>query len=430
MKHAKAFTMLASAVLLLSLVSSPALADSSSAKDKKVVQYPNTTRVAPKLDLTTEKDQKAVNAGLDAVAAGDKAKATQYLQPIIDGGSKSKYAQALALQGMATIKYNDSDYKGAIDLLQRSLANGVMPNDTYFQLEYELAEFQVADEQYQPALDTITKWRAEGKRETANSYALEGNADYRLKKYPEAIAAIKKAQSLPDKQDPNWNQILMASYSESGQTDQAAQLAQQQLATNPNDPKALDNSLSVLMQAQKYPEAIQMLEKARAGGTLTSELDYVNLAKLYLITGQSKDDPTADANKATQVLDEGMSKGVVTSTAENYMLLGEAAELAGNNSKALDAYTKAVPTAKDGEAAVNAGRLLLNDNKYSQAKGMVQQGIDKGVKHKGTAYMLLAKSELGLKNKPAAIADMKLAAQQPETADKANAWLKSAGAGK
>ena len=38
MKHAKAFTMLASAVLLLSLVSSPALADSSSAKDKKVVQ--------------------------------------------------------------------------------------------------------------------------------------------------------------------------------------------------------------------------------------------------------------------------------------------------------------------------------------------------------------------------------------------------------
>ena len=430
MKHAKAFTMLASAVLLLSLVSSPALADSSSAKDKKVVQYPNTTRVAPKLDLTTEKDQKAVNAGLDAVAAGDKAKATQYLQPTIDGGSKSKYAQALALQGMATIKYNDSDYKGAIDLLQRSLANGVMPNDTYFQLEYELAEFQVADEQYQAALDTITKWRAEGKRETANSYALEGNADYRLKKYPEAIAAIKKAQSLPDKQDPNWNQILMASYSESGQTDQAAQMAQQQLSANPNDPKALDNSLSILMQAQKYPEAIQLLEKARAGGTLTSELDYVNLAKLYLITGQSKDDATPDAVKATQVLDEGMSKGVVTSSADNYILLGEAAELAGNNSKALDAYTKAVPTAKDGEAAVNAGRLLLDDNKYSQAKGLVQQGIDKGVKHKGTAYMLLAKSELGLKNKPAAIADMKLAAQQPETADKANAWLKSAGAQK
>jgi len=431
MKHAKGFTMLASAVLMLSLISSPALAsDSSSSKDKKAAEYPNATRVAPKLDLTSEKDQKNVNAGLDAVSADDKAKATQYLQPIIDGGSKSKYAQALALQGMATIKYKDNDFKGAIALLQQSLANGVMPNDTYFQLEYELAEFQMADEQYQPALDTITKWRAEGKKETANSYALEGNADYRLKKYPEAIAAIKKAQSLTDKPDPNWNQILMASYSESGQSDKAAQLAQQQLSSNPNDPNALENSLSVLMQAQKYPEAIQLMEKARANGTLKSELDYVNLAKLYLITGQSKDDPAPDANKATQVLDEGMSKGIVTSSADNDFLLGEAAELAGNNSKALDAYTKAAPTAKNGEAAVNAGRLLLNDNKYSQAKSMVQQGIDKGVKHKGTAYMLLAECERGLKNKSAAIADMKLAAQQPETAEKAKAWLKTAGAEK
>ena len=114
MKHAKAFTMLASAVLLLSLASSPALADSSSSKDKKEVQYPNATRVAPKLDLSSDKDQKNVNAGLDAVAAGDKAKASQYLQPIIDGGSKSKYAQALALQGMATIKYDDNDYKNAL----------------------------------------------------------------------------------------------------------------------------------------------------------------------------------------------------------------------------------------------------------------------------------------------------------------------------
>ena len=430
MKHAKAFTMLASAALLLSLASSPALAASSSAKDKKEVQYPNATRVAPKLDLSSDKDQKNVNAGLDAVAAGDKAKASQYLQPIIDGGSKSKYAQALALQGMATIKYTDGDYKGAIDLLQKSLANGVMPNDTYFQLEYEMAEFQMADEQYQAALDTIAKWRAEGKKETPNSYALEGNADYRLKKYPEAIAAIQKAQSLTDKPDPSWNQILMASYSESGQSDKAAQLAQQQMAANPSDPNALDNSLSVLMQAQKYPEAIQLMEKARANGTLKSEMDYVNLGKLYLIQAQSVDDPTADATKSAQVLNEGMSKGIVTSSAENYILLGEASELSGNNSKALDAYNKAIPTAKDGEAAVNAGRLLLGDNKYSQAKSLLQQGIEKGVKSKGTAYTLLAKSELGLKNKAGAIADMKLAAQQPDTAEKAQAWLKSNGAQK
>jgi lipopolysaccharide biosynthesis regulator YciM len=313
MKHVHGFTTLASAALMLMLASSPVLAKDSPSKDKPEVQYPNATRVAPKLDLTSEKDQKNVNAGLDAVSANDKAKALQYLQPIVDG-SKSKYAQALALQGLATIKYQvDNDPKGAIALLQQSLANGVMPNDTYFQLEYMLAQFQVADEEYQPALDTLTKWRAEGKKETANSYALEGNIDYRLGKFPEAITAIKKAQSLTDKPEASWNQILMASYSQSGQGDQAAQVAQQQLAANPNDPNALDNAVAVLMQANKNDEAIQVMEKARANGTLKTEANYVNLAKLYLIRAQSSNtDSKPDASKSAQVLEEGMGKGIVT----------------------------------------------------------------------------------------------------------------------
>ncbi|KZC16705.1 hypothetical protein RHOFW510R12_05985 [Rhodanobacter sp. FW510-R12] len=421
--------MLAGVALLLGVASSPALArKSDDAKPKKEVLYPNATRVEPKLDLTSEKDQKNLNAGLDAVNEGDKAKAEQVLQPIIDG-SKSKYAQALALQGMASLHYNDGDTKGAIASLQRSLALGVMPNDTYFQLMYMLAQFQMADEQYQPALDTITKWRAEGKKETADSYALEGNADYRLNKYPEAIAAITKAKSLTDKPQPTWDQILMASYSESGQNDKAAALAQSQLGANPDDPNALNNAVAVLTQAQKYPQAIQMLESARAAGKLTKDTQYVNLAKLYLITGQDSADPAPNATKAGQVLEEGISKGVVKADADTYVLLGQSAELANNTGKAIDYYNKAEPTATDGEPALRSGRLLLSENKYSQAKTLIQRGIDKGVKHKGTAYMLLAEAERGLKNKPGAIDAMKKAAQDPETAAKAKAWLQKSGAG-
>jgi hypothetical protein len=420
--------MLASAALLLSLSGGPVLAHGSDTKPKQEVQYPNATRAEPKLDLTSSKDQKALNDGLDAVAAGDKGKAEQLLQPIVDG-SKSKYAQALALQGLANIKYNANDYKGAISLLQRSLAIGVMPNDTYFQLEYMLAQFQMADEQYQPALDTLSKWRAEGKKETASSYALEGNADYRLGKYPEAIAAINKAKSLTDKPEASWNQILMASYSESGQDAKAAALAQEQVTANPDDPIALNNASAVLVQAHKYPEAIQLMEKARAAGAFKSEANYLSLAKLYLVTGQDSSDPAPNAIKAGQVLQDGLGKGVVKPGADTYVLLGESAELANNTTAAIDAYNKAVPLATNGEAALRAARLQLSESKYSQAKALIQQAIAKGVKQKGVAYMLLAETERGLKNKPAAITAMKQAAQQPETAEKAKAWLRKAGAG-
>ncbi|PWK92541.1 tetratricopeptide repeat protein [Fulvimonas soli] len=428
MKHLPLIKMLAGAVVALSIASTPAVARERHAdKEKKEALYPNATRTEPKLDLTSEKDQKALNDALDAVNEGDKAKAEPKLQAIIDG-SKSKYAQALALQGLANLKYNDGDLKGAIATMKQALDNGVLPNDTYFQLEYELAQFYVADEQYQQALDTLTKWRAEGRKETAESYALEGNIDYRLQKYPEAIAAIKKAQSLTDKPQDSWNQILMASYAESGQSDQAAQLAQQQLAANPNDATALNNAVAVLMQSQKYPQAIELMEKSRAAGAFKDEKQYVNLAKLYLVSGQDGSDPKPNAAKAVAVLEDGFGKGVVQGNADNYKLLGDAAYIAEQPAKAIDAYRKAIPLAKDGEPALRAGQLLLTENKYSEAKGLIQQGIGKGVEHKGRAYMLLAEAERGLKNKPGAIAAMKQAAQDPDTAAKANAWLKQAGA--
>ncbi|WP_243040588.1 tetratricopeptide repeat protein [Dyella sedimenti] len=429
MKRVPLIKMLAGTALALAVVSTPVIAGSSSSKDKKEALYPNATRTEPKLDLTSEKDQKAINEGLDAVNNQDKDKATQLLQPIVDN-SKSKYAQALALQGLANVHYNDGDVKGAIDLLKRSLDIGVMPNDTYFQLEYMLAQFYLADEQYQASIDTVEKWRTEGRKETAESYALEGNAYYRLEKYPEAIAAIKKAQSLTDKPNDSWNQILMASYSESGQGDQAAQVAQQQLAANPNDPNALNNAVAVLMQAQKYPEAIALMEKAKANGQLKTEKDYVNLAKLYLVTGQNSGDEKGPATKAVATLDDGLGKGVIQPTAENYMLLGAASFMSDNNAKALEAYRKAIPLAKDGEPSIRAGQLLIADNKYSEAKGLIQQGIDKGVQHKGTAYMLLAEACRGLKDKAGTISAMEKAAQDPETSDKAKAWLKAQGAGK
>ena len=111
MKRVPLIKMLAGTALALAVVSTPVIAGSSSSKDKKEALYPNATRKEPKLDLTSEKDQKAINDGLDAVNNQDKEKAIQILQPIADS-SKSKYAQALALQGLANVHYNDGTVLG------------------------------------------------------------------------------------------------------------------------------------------------------------------------------------------------------------------------------------------------------------------------------------------------------------------------------
>ncbi|NID04660.1 tetratricopeptide repeat protein [Luteibacter jiangsuensis] len=419
--------------IALSLVSGAAVARDTKSQDKKEALYPNATRTEPKLDLKSEKDQKALNEGLDAANNGEKDKALQLLQPLADGsGTSSKYAQALALQGIANMKYNDGDVKGAIATLKQALDIGVMPNDTYFQLKYMYTQFLVADEQYAAALQSLQEWRNEGKKETADSYGLEGNIDYRLEKYPEAIAAITKAKSMPDaKPQGSWDQILAASYAETGQGDKAAELATEALQKNPNDATALNNAASSLIQAQKYPEAIQLLEKARSAGAFKDEKQYVNLAKVYLIDGQDHSErQVANAGKAAAVLKEGFDKGVVQKTGENYNLLGDSYVTGDDMKNALAAYQEAAKVATNGEPALKVARVQLQENQYAAAEKSVTDAISKGVQHKGQAYMLRAEAKRGQKNKQGAIADMKLAAQDPETSAKANAWLKTAGTGK
>ena len=431
MKQGSLIKMVLASAIALSLASGAVVA--KDAAPKKEALYPNATRAEPKLDLKSDKDQKALNEGLDAANNGDKEKAQQILQPLADGsGTSSKYAQALALQGLANMKYNDGDIKGAITTLKQALDIGVMPNDTYFQLKYMYTQFLVADEQYAPALQSLHEWRDQGKKETADSYGLEGNIDYRLEKFPEAIAAITKAQSMPDaKPQASWTQILAASYAETGQGDKAADLASAELAKNPNDPTAMQNAASSLIQAQKYPEAIALLEKGRAAGAFHNDDNgsklYVNLAKVYLIDGQEHSErQEGNAKKAEAVLADGIAKGAIKPSAEVYKLQGDAAITGGDESGALAAYQKAAPLATDGSVSLSVARLQLQKNQYAAAEKSVTDAISKGVQHKGQAYMVRAEAKRGQKNKQGAIADMKLAAQDPETSAKANAWLKNA----
>jgi tetratricopeptide (TPR) repeat protein len=427
MKQLRSFTLLATAALLLGLVASPVLARKQDDKPKQTSEYPASTRTVPKLDLTKKKDQEQLQKGYDALNKGDTATATSELQALLDG-SKSKYAQAMALRGLALVKYNTQDYKGAIGLLQQALDNGVLPNDDYFSVMYMLAVAQQADEQYQASLDTLTKWRTEGKKETAESYAIEGNDLYRLEKYPEAIAAVKKAKSLSDKPEPQWDQILMASYAASGQDDQLVQIAQDNLAAHPDDPKAIETAIQALQQAQKYPEAIKVMEDARARGLLGSEADYVLLASLYYNQALSTEESKPLANKAIAVIKEGMNKQIVQPDAQNYVLLGKAHYVAGDIPAATQAFQTALPLATDGEPALQIANIELTNSHYAKAKTMVNQAISKGVKHMGSAYLVLAECERGLNNKTARIAALKKAAQDPDTADHAREMLKELGA--
>lgn len=302
-------------------------------------QYPNATRKEPKIEGLSRKEADALNEGLNAVNGGDAATAQKALQPIADS-SNNPYAKAKALSGLALLKYNSGDTKGAIVLQKQALDLNSLPNDDYFPMLYALAQMYVADEDYSQAQTVLDQWIQQSGKASAKAYALKGNVLYRLEKYPDAVAAIQKAKSLTGQPDPSWDQILIASYFAMDKYDQAAKVAEAALAKDPNNAKLLMNVVQIYMNAQEYDKALPLLERARANGQITDETTYVNMAKLYYNIAVSGKDTHTNALKAAQVVEDGMSKGVIKPSKDNYKLLGDAYLLGGETGKANAAYKK------------------------------------------------------------------------------------------
>ncbi len=306
---------------------------------KQPSQYPNATRQEPKIEPPSGKESDALNEGLNAVNSGDTATAQKDLQPIADS-STNVYAKAKALSGLALLKYNSGDTKGAIALQKQAIDLNSLPNDEYFPVLLALAQMYVADEDYQQALAILDQWLQQSGKQSADAYALKGNVLYRLEKYPDAVDAINKAKSLTDQPKPDWDQILIASYFAMDKYDEAAKVAEAALAKDPNNAKLLMAVAQSYMNAQQYDKALPLLEKARASGQITDEATYINLAKVYYNMAVDGKDSKTNALKSAQVVEDGMGKGVIKPTSDNYKLLGDAYRLAGDEAKANAAYGK------------------------------------------------------------------------------------------
>jgi tetratricopeptide (TPR) repeat protein len=408
-------------IAVMTLLLSIATAIAAPAAKKDETKYPNATRSAPKSDLSNAADQKMLQEGLDALNGGEDDKAQQQLQKVVDS-SKSKYAKGVALLGLANLKFNASDFAGAIAYYKQMFELNSVSNDQYYDSMYNMAAAYVQSEQYQPALDEIKQWREQGKRETADSYALEGNIYYRMQKYPEAIAAIKKAQSLTNEPKESWNSILMASLSESGQGGQAGQILDEQLAKEPKNKGLIHNALVVYVQNSQYDKALPLIERERKDGLLTDEKDYVESARFYANIAQGGDKPNVAVNGA-ELLQEGMTKNIVKPTVENYKLQGDLYMIAQQNDKALASYGKASPLATNGDIDYTRAQIIGAEQNWAEAKTVAEKAIQRGVTKKGKAYLLLGKLNVALKDTAAARTAFQQAQSDPDTNGEATEQL-------
>jgi predicted Zn-dependent protease len=390
-------------------------------KDEKN-EYPNATRAEPKLDMSSG-TQKDLNKALDLVNSNKYDEADPILQKVLADGKASKYARALALEAEGQIASGKQDDAAAIKYFRDAYAIDALPNSQQFQVLYNVAIIQIQSEKYQDALNTLAEWFKVTGAQKAEAYALQGNAYYRLEQFQPAVDAIKKALSLSDKPSESWNQILMASYAELEQYDEAAKVLEQQLAKNPNDVKLTTQLATVYVRGKQDQKAVDLLASAKQKGLLTNESDYKLMAQLY--------DQLDKPKEGAAVLSEGFTKGIIKPSYEMYKLLGDSYALAADDAHAIEAYGKASGLSKDGNVDYVRGSLLLNNDRAKEAVEALRQAVAKGsLKQPGEAYILLGDAENNENNSAGATAAWEKAKAYPSTKQMAEQRLKSMKSGK
>jgi len=339
--------------------------------EEKQVLYPASSRKEPGVSAS-QRLVKDLNNLSEAANAGDAAKGLPIADGILANERANTYDKSMAALLAGQMLLNEDNAR-AITYLRQAIDTGGLDNNNHFQSMLIIAQLQAQDEQYDQALASLDRYLAESGSTDPKDQALKGNMLYRLERYPEAIATLKPIVEGGGEVDPQWTQILMASYAESGNNAEATRLAEQIAQATPGDKRSQMNLAVSYLQTDQNDKAIGVYESLRSSGQLTEESEYRNLYALYL-NGENKE------REAIAVINEGLQKGILKEDYRTMAALGQAYYFSDQSAAAIDAWRKAAPLAENGETYLNLARVLNEEGRAAEAKEAARQAIAKGLK--------------------------------------------------
>lgn len=362
-----------------------ALGADSSQADKapeQETQYPDATRKEPETKASRKMGPKLQKL-FKAYEGEDVATVQALADEIIANEDANAYDKAISARIIGSMLLAD-DSARAYTYLQQAVGFDGLNNNDHYELMSVLAQLQMQDEKYDEALATIARLQQETNSQKPEFLAMKGNALYRMERYPEAIAALKAATEGVEAPRADWMQLLMAAYSESGQSEEAARLAEEVASRAPGDKQSQLNLAATYLQSEQYDKAAAVYEKLRAAGELTEDRDYRNLMAIY-VNSENRE------KEAIAVINEGLEKGALKGDHNTYVALAQAYYFSEQPGPAIEAYRKAAPLASDGETYLNLARALLNEGRTAEAKQAAQQALDKGLESPDDAKRILAR---------------------------------------
>lgn len=354
---------------------------SRQAPQKAEALYPNSTREEPGV-AASQRLLKQLNTLSEASNESDAAKGLPVADEILANRAANTYDKSMAALLAGQLLLNE-DNERAVTYLNQAVETGGLDNNNHFQAMLIVAQLQAQENQYDQALASLDRYITESGSTDPKDQALKGNLLYRLERYPDAIATLKPLVDAGGEVDPQWQQILMASYAESGNNAEATRLAEQVAQATPDDKRSQVNLAVSYLQTDQNDKAIEVFERLRASGQLTEESEYRNLYALYL-NSENKE------REAIAVINEGLQKNILKEDYRTMAALGQANYFSEQIEPAIAAWRKAAPLAENGDTYLNLARVLHQEGRADEAKEAARQAIAKGLNSNTDAERIIS----------------------------------------
>jgi tetratricopeptide (TPR) repeat protein len=336
-----------------------------------------------------------LNEAFEMIGEEDYDGAMKELRALADS-RLSDFEQASVQQAMGFIAAQREDYRAAIEHFSEAIRLDALRNQTHFEMILQVAQLYNAIEEYDQALEQLEFWfcvSTEESQKVAEVWVLKSSLHLQKEEWEEALAAIDEAITLADDPKEQWYRLKLGILLELERYRPAVDVVKTLIEFDPDRKEYWVQMSGIYLELDETEEAMAAMRLAYRRGLLDEGSEYTQLAGLL----QELESPRL----AAEVMEEGLEKGYIEQTANNWEMTAGAWYQAREMDQALAAYERAGDLSDSGKLDFQRASIMAADEDWQGVLDAATRALEKGdltETQEGNSQLLIGMAYFNLGN--------------------------------
>lgn len=331
----------------------------------------------------------------------------------------NSYERGQILYFGGLIDYEQDNAAGAIRAFEQVVAIPDLPPGFRADTMWALIQLAMSAEEYRKVIEYGNEWLKTAENPSGDPYYLLAVAHYQLGEHRRAVEMQLKAIEIQERSDravrEDWYGLLRALYHELEDNRRLREVLELMVVRWPKKEYWLHLS-AVYADLNMEARQVAALETIYEAGWMDRESEVLQLAQLYMLRG--------GAYKGAQLIEKGMSSGLIERNERNYRLLAQAWMQAQDDRRSIAPLREAAQRSNDGQLYVQLAQSHMNLYEYEECVQAARNGISRGgLSRPDTANLVLGSCLLELQRYDEATQAFRAARADNRSRAAADRWI-------